>query len=397
MTTKLVHVGEEIPEWVERPRWEADIGAVRVLFGPGRLVELGPEVRRLGGSRVLVVTDPGIRTAGHLDGALDSLSREGLEPLVFDGVSENPTTEEVDAGRAAAAGSDIDFIVGLGGGSAMDCAKGINFLLTNGGRMEDYWGYGKATRPMLPSLGVPTTAGTGSDAQTYTLISHSETHRKMACGDPGAGFKTVILDPSLLATVPRRVAAAAGLDAVAHATESHVSQRATPDSKALSREAWRRLAASLGPALAETPDDKALGGMLLAAHLAGAAIEQSMLGAAHACVNPLTARFGVRHGEAVALMLPPVVRFNGEVAGDGYRELAEVAGIAAADDPAEALAAFLEGLRDNAALPGRLRDVGVDQEALPELARRATEEWTARFNPRQVGADEFLELYETAY
>ncbi|MFP5288738.1 MAG: iron-containing alcohol dehydrogenase, partial [Thermoanaerobaculia bacterium] len=317
--------------------WSADIGAVRVHAGPGALGLLGTLARELGGSRVLVVTDRGVRSAGHVDSALASLG--GLAAEVFDDVAENPTSLHVEEGRRFAAELGPDLLVGLGGGSAMDCAKGINFLLTNGGRMEDYRGTGKASKPMLPSIGVPTTAGTGSEAQSYALISHPETHEKMACGDRKARFREVILDPRLAASAPRKVAATAGIDAVSHAVESHVTTRGNAVSRMLSREAWRLLSASLETSL--DGDLAAVGDTLLGAHLAGAAIEASMLGAAHACANPLTARFGIVHGAAVGLMLPHVVRFNGE---DRYLELQGE------------LASRIEELRAAAGLPQRLRD-----------------------------------------
>jgi len=265
----------------------------------------------------------------------------------------------------------------------MDCAKGINFLLTNGGRMEDYRGSGKAFRPMLPSIGVPTTAGTGSEAQSYALISHPETHEKMACGDRKARFREVILDPRLAASAPRNVAATAGIDAVSHAVESHVTARGNAVSQMLSREAWRLLSASLETSLDSPEDLGSVGDTLLGAHLAGAAIEASMLGAAHACANPLTARFGVVHGVAVGLMLPHVVRFNGE---ERYRDLF-----------VGPLASRIEELRAAAGLPERLRDCGVDAASLPLLAEEASHQWTASFNPRPVDAAALLSLYEAAF
>src|SRR5262249_1030034 len=154
----------------------------RVVFGPGSLARLGELARDLGGRRALLVTDPGLEAAGHPDRALHSLRAAGVETFVFDGVEENPTTRHVRAGLEAARKHKIDLLVAVGGGSSMDCAKGVNFLLTNGGEMADYKGFGKATRPMLPSIGVPTTAGTGSEAQSYALIADEKTHLKMACG-----------------------------------------------------------------------------------------------------------------------------------------------------------------------------------------------------------------------
>jgi len=368
--------------------WSAEIGSIQVHFGPGSIESLGGLARELGGSRVLVVTDSGVRAAGYAERAVRVLAGEGIEASVFDQVSENPTTTDVEAGRSFAAKQRIDLLVGLGGGSAMDCAKGINFLLTNGGCMEDYLGFGKATRPLLPSIGVPTTAGTGSEAQSYALISQAGTHRKMACGDRKARFREVILDPDLTATAPQRVRAAAGIDAVSHAVESFVCTRANPVSQMFAREAWRLLERSFDVA---SQGPNRLGDMLIGAHLAGAAIEVSMLGAAHACANPLTARFGVVHGVAIGLMLPHVVRFNGAVAAGLYRELSGVS--------VEALAGRIEDLRIAAGLPERLREaVGqdLDRQTLRELAGDAARQWTARFNPRPVEAEDLYRLYEVA-
>ncbi|HEY2291038.1 MAG TPA: iron-containing alcohol dehydrogenase [Thermoanaerobaculia bacterium] len=371
--------------------WSADVGGVRVHFGSGALELLGSRVREQGGSRVLLVTDPGVRAAGYAGRALAALEREGLVAAVFDGVGENPTALQVEEGRRCAASFGPDLLVGLGGGSAMDCAKGINFLLTNGGRMEDYWGSGKASRPMLPSIGVPTTAGTGSEAQSYALISHPETHQKMACGDRKARFREVILDPRLVASAPRTVAATAGIDAVSHAVESHVTARSNTVSRMLSREAWRLLSGSLEELFASPGNLQAAGDALLGAHLAGAAIEASMLGAAHACANPLTARFGIAHGAAVGLMLPHVVRFNGETAPSG-----ELYGNLLAGGPLP-LARRIEDLRAAAGLPARLRDCGVDAGSLPDLAGEAARQWTASFNPRPVDAAALRSLYEAAF
>ncbi|HEX7185928.1 MAG TPA: iron-containing alcohol dehydrogenase [Thermoanaerobaculia bacterium] len=364
--------------------FSAEIGGIRVHFGVGALDLVGPVARELGGRRVLVVTDPGVRAAGHAERAVAFLESEGLEAALFDGAEEDPSSLTVEAGRAFAAELGPDLLVAVGGGSALDTAKGINFVLTNGGRMEDYWGTGKAVRPMLPSIGVPTTAGTGSEAQSYALITHPETHQKMACGDRKVRFGAVLLDPELVASTPRRAAAAAGIDAVSHAVESYVTTRSNPVSRMLAREAWRLLDGSL-PAYLDSPGNlQAAADVLLGAHLAGAAIEASMLGAAHACANPLSARYGLAHGIAVGLMLPPVVRFNTPVAGDLYAELDR------------RLPERLEELRALAGLPGRLLDTGVEEGRLPELAQEAARQWTARFNPRPVAAADLLEIYRSA-
>jgi alcohol dehydrogenase class IV len=374
--------------------WTAEIGSIRLYFGAGELDRLGLLARELGGSRVLVVTDPGVRAAGYAERAIGALEAAGLAAAVFDEVEENPTTRHVEQGRLAAAAQRTDLLVGLGGGSAMDCAKGINFLLTNGGRMEDYQGFGHARHPMLPSIGVPTTAGTGSEAQSYALIAREQGHAKMACGDSKARFRAVVLDPELAASAPRRVIAAAGMDALSHAVESYVTKRRTPISRMLAREAWRLLDGHLERLLASPQDVEAAGAMLLGAHLAGAAIEGSMLGAAHACANPLTAHYGIVHGAAVNLTLPHVVRFNAVTGDADYRGLARDTGDVSAAAP---LADRLTELRATAGLPARLSDCGVDPGRLPELAAEAAAQWTAGFNPRPVTAGDLLAIYEAAF
>ena len=303
----------------------------------------------------------------------------------------------VEAGRVHAAAFGIDSIVALGGGSSLDCAKGINFVLTNGGTMRDYRGFGKAAEPMLPSIGVPTTAGTGSEAQSYALISDSETHAKMACGDPKAAFRIAILDPELTRTQPRMVAAIAGYDAISHAVESFVTARRNEISDLFARDAWRRLERHYERALDTPEDPRARGAMLLGAHQAGIAIEQSMLGAAHACANPLTARYGTTHGIAIAVMLPHVVRWNAEAVGDRYAELLRVSGAEAGGDAGAALAARLDALARAAGLPRTLRELNVERDAFDALAADAATQWTGTCNPRPFDAAAAEQLYQRAF
>lgn len=370
-----------------------------LLFGQNTLQRLGDVVRALEGRRVLLVTDPGITKAGHEERAVEILRKSSIETVVFQEVAENPTTEHVENGAAFARETGpFDLIIGLGGGSAMDCAKGINFLLTNGGKMEDYRGFGKASKPLLPAIGIPTTAGTGSEAQSFALISKADTHEKMACGDPKARFKAVILDPALVRSAPRPVRAVTGMDAISHAVESYVCTKRNPVSQMFAREAWWLLASNYETVLSAPDNRDALAKMLMGAYFAGAAIEHSMLGAAHACANPLTARFGITHGMAVGLMLPHVVRFNGETVNTAYGELLEpLRQTRQSDDSASKLAAKLEALNKGNDWPERLRDLQVGESDLPHLAEEAASQWTGQFNPRKVGRVEFLDLYRAAY
>ncbi len=357
----------------------------RVVFGPGTLEQLGALARELGGKQVLLVTDPGLEKAGHSQRAAEYLRNVNLSVAVFDGVEENPTTRHVDAGVKAARDHRADFIVAVGGGSAMDVAKGINFLFTNGGAMADYRGIGKATKPMLPSIGVPTTAGTGSEAQSFALIADETTHVKMACGDRKAAFRVALLDPELTVTQPAMVTAVTGIDSIAHAVESYVCTKANPVSSLFAAEAWRLLSAHFEQVLTEPTNLPARAAMQLGAHLAGSAIEASMLGCAHACANPLTAHYGITHGIAVGVMLPHIVRFNAAVCREKYSELCGD------------VAARVSDLLSAAKLPTSLRDLGVERNKLPTLAEEASQQWTARFNPRAVMAADLAGLYEAAW
>ena len=367
---------------LSEPNWEADIGSVRVLFGADRMTEAAELVQKLAGRRVLVVSDPGIHRAGHLERLESVLEAAGLEAFTFTDVDENPDTRQVDLGTAFARQHRPDCVIALGGGS---------------GRMSDYWGFGLVDKPLLPAIGIPTTAGTGSEAQSYALITQTKTHRKMACGDPSARFRFVVLDPALLASVPAEVAAANGMDALSHALESSVSTAANPVSRMLAYRAWSLLQKNLISSLEAAASTATRSRVQLAAHLAGAAIEQSMLGAAHACANPLTARFQIPHGQAVALMLPAVMRFNTPQAAGVYRYLAEAAGLGSGPQATEALIARIEEMRRRAGLAGRLAERDVPRSVIPELAAAAAEEWTARFNPRPVDQHDLETIYEAAY
>jgi alcohol dehydrogenase len=363
----------------------------RLVFGPGAAERSGELARQIGVKKVLLVTDAGVAAAGHSERVGRCLRAARVQIIIFDKVRENPTTRDVADCLEAARAAGIDGFIGLGGGSSLDTAKGCNFLLTNGGRMRDYWGVGKATRPMLPLIAIPTTAGTGSECQSFALIADETTHQKMACGDPKAAARIAILDPLLTLSQPASVAACAGLDALSHALETAVTRPRNPISLSYSREAFRLCWSQLPRVLRRPQDLDARAGMLLGAALAGLAIENSMLGAAHAAANPLTAHFQIVHGQAIGLMLPHVLRFNGHdpAASRLYASLDS--------SSAESMADKLESLLDLAGMPRSLSQCGVTHASIPVLAREAAQQWTASFNPRHVSAADFARLYQTAW
>ena len=372
---------------------------VEVVFGSGTVSRLGKLACKHGArQRVLVVSDTPILNTPPAQATIRSLSTAHLKFEIFDHAEPNPTTETVADGLAIARRNDIELIIGLGGGSAMDCAKGVNLLHTLGGEIASYRGDPdlamlRTRKQLLPMVLVPTTAGTGSEAQSFALISDAKTRMKMACGDRrvpiegGLRPRAAILDPDLTRTQPSAVAAATAMEAITHAVETAGCRVRTEISRQFSREAWKRLTGSVDRAIRDADDTTARAEMLLGAHLAGCAIENAMLGAAHACANPLTARFDITHGVAVGLMLPHVIRFNSAVGENPYSDLAT---------SADALAKQIEAFQTTLGIPCRLADLAVPSDSLPELAEQAGLQWTAGFNPRPVGPRELLEIYRAA-
>ena len=391
-----------IPEHASALSVFDNIKRTKLVFGDGVSLASGELAKELGLKHVLLVTDRGLVEAGHVEVVRDSLSKAGIKVTLFDQVIENPTTDCVEKAKQAASEARVDSFIGLGGGSSMDTAKGANFLLTNGGRMHDYWGVNKATKEMLPLIVIPTTAGTGSECQSFALISDSKTHQKMACGDSKAAAKIAILDPGLTLSQPENVTVCTGIDAIAHAVETAVTNKRNKLSTLFSEESFKLLLPNFTKVLNQPNDISARGSMLLGAAMAGCAIEASMLGAAHSLANPLTAHYNIVHGQAVGMMLPYVVRFNSEIeeCRGVYVNLMKVAQIECENESADEvnnLVAYLLNLLQQTGLPIRLRDVIADKSELKVLAKEASAQWTAGFNPRLVGEIEMEKIYIDAY
>ncbi|MEM9020454.1 MAG: iron-containing alcohol dehydrogenase [Planctomycetota bacterium] len=367
----------------------------RLVFGVDALDQLGTLAEELGARRVMLVSDPGVTGAGHTARAHAIVEAAGLAAQTFTGVHENPSTADVNQAVEVARRFEPDLLVGLGGGSALDTAKGCNFIYTNGGVMADYHHTDRRVQPMLPMIAVPTTHGTGSEAQSYALIADEHTHMKMACGDPHALPRIALLDPTLTLTQPGSVAACTSIDAITHAVESYVCTQGNPVSTRYAIESFTLTVSALPRVIQDPTDLKARGDMLLGAAYAGLAIENSMLGAAHSSANPLTARFGTIHGQAVGLMLPHVIRFNAQqpTTQQHYAELARRADLPDSD----ALADHLTQLLSLAGLETSLAPLGVDPSSFSDLSEQAAGQWTARFNPRPITADDFALLYRQAY
>ena len=286
----------------------------------------------------------------------------------------------------------------------MDCAKGINFLYSCGGRMQDYWGIGKATGPMLPMIAVPTTAGTGSEAQSFALISDAETHVKMACGDKRAACRIALLDPTLTVTQPQRVTALTGIDAdrpcarnVRHDEAQLHVDLVQPRSVAAARDELRRRCSATRPISKPAAACNSARSSPARRSKTRCSARRTRL------ANPLTAHYDMPHGQAIALMLPHVIRFNGDGAS---RLVLRTAGLrvgherraAASRAGPTGLADFLAQMAAAAGLADQAVGVRAStKQTLPQLAEDAAKQWTGTFNPRKVGAAELLELYRAAY
>ena len=367
----------------------------RIVFGPGSSARIGELAVAHGATSVLLVSDPGVAAAGHTDAVELALREHRIRVQVFTNVRENPTIADVSACAAVANEHDPDLAIGLGGGSALDVAKACAMVRAEGIAIARRPGVTASSQPHIPVIAVPTTAGTGSECQPHAVIC-DETHTKTAFATSRSLPAVAVLDPVLTVTQPRRVTADSGFDAIVHAVEVWVTGPGNPVSSMLAGEAFSLLTANLPAVLADPDDLDARGRMQLGAAWAGLGIAHSMLGAAHAAGNALTARYPISHGAAVASMLPAVIRFNSQ----DDRVRAQYAALAARAGLAPDVSALLERLSSLWSLtpnPASLSGFGVHAEDIDDLAVEAAKQRTGSFNPRGVSVSAFRELFTEAY
>jgi alcohol dehydrogenase class IV len=377
----------------------------RVIAGRELLGSTGFEFRKEGAARVFVVTDEGVRGTGLVEKVEAGLADGGLYTAgVFDAVPQDSSTDVVERCAAAAKEAGAQSFLAVGGGSVMDTAKVADAVFTHGGSARDQEGFllmpredDGMGRPLdiAPLACIPTTAGTGSEVSMAAVIRDPEAKIKLEIADFPLFPRLAILDPETTRTLPARVAAATGMDAMTHAIEGYVSAHWNPHQDARSLHALRLMRDNLARAV-ETPEDEdARGNMLIAANLA-ITIE---LGSVHAMSHPAGAIFGVPHGVANAIHLPHVIRFNAEGGPDiaaRYGDLADVLGVAAGAEVGDALAEHVTELVARLGLPTRLSEVGVPESGVAQLVEGAIGDGTTILNPREAGEDEYAELYRRA-
>lgn len=369
-----------------------------IRFGCGVLDELAAAVAGLGIARPLLVTDPGVRSAGLAE-RVDRAC--GVEIALYDATPANPTEAAVEAALAVYRAEGCDGVVAVGGGSPIDLAKGVALRATHPGPLEGYaailGGVPRITADVAPVVAVPTTAGTGSEVGRAALITLAD-GRKLGFISPHLIPKVALCDPELTLGLPRGLTAATGFDAITHCVETYLSPRYNPPAEAIALDGLRRAVAWIERAAAQGQDREARQEMMMAA-LEGGLTFQKGLGAVHALSHPLGGlqEPSLHHGTLNAVLLPAVLRFNAAghgaaAAAEKYAALRRVLGLA----DGESLDAFFAGLAGRLGLPPGLRAMGVPESCLPAMARGATFDHSAATNPRPVGEAEFLALLHEA-
>lgn len=375
------------------PRELRKFFAPEFVFGAGALELAGRYAQNLGARQVLVVSDPGVRAAGWLDQVAASLEGVGLPWTCFDGVSPNPRAEEVAEGARFYAACGADVILALGGGSPMDCAKGILVVAANGGDVRDYEGVDEVAQPGPPLICIPTTAGTAADVSQFAIISDRQAGRKFAIISRKVVPDVALIDPRTLDTASPFLRACTGMDALTHAAEALVSNAGGPLTELHALEAVRLVADHLQEAV-EKGTETSQEGMMRASLEAGLAFSNASLGAVHAMAHALGGLMDLPHGLCNALLLPHVVAFNFAESSACYALLARALGVEGAGR--EELVRALLDLNVRLGIRQGLGDLGVTREALGDLARTAHLDPCLVTNPRAASPEDLEVVYAEA-
>jgi alcohol dehydrogenase class IV len=371
-----------------------------ILLERGGSANLAKRIQERSGKSALIVTDPGVLSAGLLNKALPQFKEIGLPVQIFSDVQADPPVSVIDAAIKVAQECKADFIVGFGGGSSMDVAKLVALLAPGKEKLTDVYGVGMAKGPRLPLILVPTTAGTGSEVTTISIVTVSESEKKGVVS-PQLLPDIALLDAELTLGLPAHVTAATGIDAMVHAIEAFTTKRLkNPVSDCLAKEALRLLAANLHKAVNSGSDIVARENMLLGACLAGMAFTNAPVAGVHALAYPIGARFHVPHGLSNSLMLGPVMRFNLDAAHAMYAELGNIIkpGLqGSTKEQAAQLADYLGGLAGKLGLPQRLVEVGIAAKDIDQLATDAMLQTRLLQNsPREITLADAAALYREA-
>jgi len=376
------------------------VAPATVTFGPGAIAKL-PELVSGLGTRAIVISDPGIAKAGILERIFALLNDAGITMEPYTQVEPNPSIETVHAAHDLFRRTRSAFVLGVGGGSAMDVAKVVAVLAAHGGTVLDYEGIGKVPGPGVPCVAIPTTAGTGSEVTVFSVITDRNRKFKMTVGSPHIVPQVALCDPALTLSMPQPLTAATGMDALTHAIECYVNTVYNPIAKTLALDAMRLIGRSLRTAYASGKDLGARATMLLASTMAAMAFTRTRLGNVHAMSHPLGAHFDVPHGVANAILLPYVMAWNLVACYDTYPQVAAALGERvdglSARQASEAAVDAARRLSRDVGIPERLRDVGVTREGIAPMAEDAMKSGNILVNPRATTYTDIVGLFETAY
>lgn len=370
------------------------------LMGAGAAGEVGRQAKVLGGAKALVVTDKVLVSVGIVGKIVAILADSGVDAVVYDEVNPNPTVANVNKGLAMYQKAGCDLIVAVGGGSPIDCAKGIGLLATNGGAIQDYEGLDRSAKPMPPFITVNTTAGTASEMTRFTIITDTDRHVKMAIVDWRVTANVAINDPELMMSMPASLTAATGMDALTHAVEAYVSTIATPVTDCAAVKAIELVSDYLRPVVANGDNVEARDKMAYAEFLAGMAFNNASLGFVHAMAHQLGGFYDLPHGVCNAILVPHVSRFNLIACPERFADIAAAMGENVEElstiDAAECAPAAITKLAGDVGIPAGLAELGAKEKDLPLLAENAMKDACGLTNPRKATEKDLIQIYRNA-
>lgn len=371
-----------------------------IVFGRGVLEQVGKAVRRLGVTRVLVLSDPGIIAAGWLEHMLPYIEQEGLGYAIWTGVTPNPKDHEVAAGAAFYQDQRCNGLIALGGGSCIDAAKGIAVLSTNSGRIQDYEGIDRITRPLPPLVAIPTTAGTGADVSQFAVITDTQRRVKMTLISRSLIPDISLTDPLLLTTKDAWLTASTGMDALTHGIESYVSLAASFLSEVHSLCAISLAFSALRRSVTNPTDLEAKELMARSSLHAGMAFSNAILGATHAMAHQVGGMLDQPHGELNAILLPTIMEYNLPACPERYAAITTAMGLpvsgATPTEAGQVAIAAVRALIADVGLTKRLADLGVKPHAIPALSANAMHDACMATNPRELSVETVIELFYLA-
>lgn len=376
--------------------------APEITFGLGAVQTLGQKLRSYGVQKVLLVVDQGFAKNDPFFRVTEALEKERIKFIIFDKIEAEPRVETADQCGSLAKRENCDFVLGVGGGSAMDTAKAAAILVTNEGRAKDYQGLNKVPRPGLPKGMIPTTAGTGSEVTFTAVFINEEEKKKAGINSPYLFPEIAILDPELTISLPGAITAYTGMDALAHAIESFTSLQANPLSEMFSLAAVGRIMKNLRLAVENGKDRQARAEMLMGSLLAGIGLANAGVTAVHALSYPLGGSFRVPHGVGNGLLLPAVMEFNALSCPQRFARLAEAMGVETKNlTITEAAFKSVEAVKKlslEIEVPQRLSDLGIPKAALAWMAEEALQVVRPlENNPRPISKEEAVRIYESVF